>query len=159
VNIAVIGVGSPLRSDQVGWDAVELLQNLINKDPLFCFPRDIAIQFASADRPGVNLLHLISNTDIAIVLDSIKSIKPCGTVICLHGNEVLIYEGGVSTHSFDVGKSLALGKTLMLLPPSLKIYGLSVGDGTWVTSPEDIKRLAIAVRDDLRAQLKAIVQA
>jgi hydrogenase maturation protease len=74
------------------------------------------------------LLDLWDGAEIAVVVDSVRTGAPAGTVhrIALDGTAPAT--SGGSTHGLGLGAAVELACALDRLPPTLVVYGIEAGD-------------------------------
>ena len=118
----VLGIGSPFARDDVGWQAIDLLEasGLCARHP--------GCTLAKLDRPGVSLLDAMRGYAQAILVDAMLTDDPPGTVRQLALDDLACLHSTSSTHELGVAETLALGERLDLLPPRLAVLGIRTGD-------------------------------
>ena len=121
-RIKVIGIGSPSGQDQLGWQVVQQLQQTIIE------PGDTQKQlsFIQSDRPGLRLLELIKDTDLAILVDAIDKKECAGQLFKLERTDLLQADQPLSSHALGVSETLALGDALGDLPKELVLFGMCI---------------------------------
>jgi hydrogenase maturation protease len=129
--VAIIGIGSPYGADQTGWRAVEFLK----QDHALQTLSDNQIKFMICDRPGPMLLDYMAGSDYVILIDAIKG-GDRGSVIQVKSNQLLHNNPEFSTHDLGVAETLALGKQLNILPQSVELVGIAVGDTNTYCLPD-----------------------
>ena len=122
--IRIIGIGSPFGDDQIGWEAVEAIRasGLLGR-----FPQGL-VSVQTCDRPASGLLMLMEGAAHVILIDAMRSGAVPGTIRRLQDEEIEMEAGLLSSHGFGVAESLALGRTLGMLPARLVLYGVEMGD-------------------------------
>lgn len=75
-RIKVIGIGSPFGDDQLGFKVIEKLKqdNSLNH----YIPTYLILE--SHDRPGIRLLELMADCEIAFLIDAVFSGQSVGTL-------------------------------------------------------------------------------
>lgn len=118
-KITILGVGSPLGQDCLGWLVIEqlLARHHINLQ---------RVHLEALDRPGVSLLDKMVGIERGIIVDAICSGAPLGTLHCFSKETVIQSHKLFSTHELGLAETLILGERLHLLPKELSIYGLEV---------------------------------
>ncbi|MCI0505536.1 MAG: hydrogenase maturation protease [Gammaproteobacteria bacterium] len=129
--VAIIGIGSPYGADQTGWRAVEFLK----QDHALQILSDNQIKFMNCDRPGLTLLDYVADSDCAILIDAIEG-GDRGNVIRVEKNQLLHDSVGFSTHTLGVVEALTLGTQLNVLPQTIELIGIEVGDTSSDYLPE-----------------------
>lgn len=157
--IKIIGIGSPMGLDRIGWEAVKglRLRGLQQRFP------DDRVRLFNCDRPGSRLVTLLDRTPAAILIDALQGDTTPGEVHRFTPEDLSAYPGAVSSHDVGVAQALALGAALGQLPPRLVIYGIEIGVGQWdgdqadmsVLTERTITQLYPAVCRDVRAWLTA----
>lgn len=139
-TVRIIGIGSSFCDDRIGWDAVEAIENTGLPAR---FPAG-AVDTCCCDG-GSRLLSLFPGVAAAILVDAVKSGSVPGAVHRLDAAELTPEQEHISSHGFGLADTLALGRELNLLPATLIIYGIEVGD-TGTASSRDPK-VADAIPD------------
>lgn len=121
-QIKVIGIGSPFADDQLGWQAVKILQDEA------CFQSFIPkiVSFECHDRPNISLLEVMKGTKASFLIDAVKSGNPVGTLHRFCNMEIANAEHTLSTHAMGIPATIALGHALNLLPETLIFYGIEI---------------------------------
>lgn len=124
VRWRVIGIGSPVIGDGVGWDAIAVLR----ADGL-----DGKVELIALDRPGPGLIALLEPGHGVILIDAMHSGLPAGSVREIATDELLSGTRMPSTHDLGVAESLLLAEALGQMPARLHLIGVesSSGAGGW----------------------------
>jgi hydrogenase maturation protease len=77
--IRVLGLGSPLGDDQIGWRVVEQLQQSTKLRPLL----NHQLTLAAYDRPGTGLIQLMAGAQQVFLIDGVQSGAAIGLRTCL----------------------------------------------------------------------------
>jgi len=107
VKILVIGIGQSLRGDDAaGLGAVRLWQDK--------FPISAArVHLELSELPGLGLLDLLEGMDAAIIVDTVHSVAPPGTLHHLGPDDLASFTANAgSAHGWGVAETLQLGRTL-----------------------------------------------
>jgi len=127
-RIRVIGIGSPFGADRIGWEVAEALRERLAPDPIGVERGNAAgVQIELADRPGVELLHLMDQAREVILVDAI--LVPGARrarVRWVERAELEACSSSHSSHGLGVAEALALGEVLARLPPRLAVLGIEV---------------------------------
>ena len=125
-RVIVVGVGSPFGDDNLGWEVVRQLR--LNPKIQGLSSQDVVIH--CADRPGIDLLNVINQTNTALIIDAAVSDFPPGTITRLEKDDIdaLLKNSYTSSHDFGVLQTIALGKALNQLPKRIIILGITIGD-------------------------------
>lgn len=110
--LKVIGIGSPLGDDRLGWEAAQSLRDLDG------------ISVTCLDRPGPALLHALEGEMAVVLLDAMEADLPPGCVRVLRAADLITEGDGVSSHDLGVAGALALGRALGSLPERLWLIGV-----------------------------------
>lgn len=116
-HVRVIGIGSPFGNDQTGWQIIEILQQQ-HSCP--------TCEYLKADRPGINLLHLLMDSDNVVLIDAIDAPTHAGEIMRLSRNELLRHSRQLSSHDIKISEALALGQVLNMLPDELILFGYCI---------------------------------
>jgi hydrogenase maturation protease len=123
MNIAVIGIGQPLRGDDgIGPAAVRRWSD----DPRPAPGRSNSIRVEFFETPGLELIDHLQNCDAAILVDAVSTGRPAGTVSVFPAMpETGITSAEKSAHGFGVAETLALARRSGAhLPESLILIGV-----------------------------------
>ncbi len=156
-SVSIIGIGSPMGLDRIGWEAAQALQAR-GLQQLFPGAR---IRVTRCDRPGSRLVTLLEESSSAILIDALQGGTTPGEVHRFTAQDLAAYPGVVSSHDVGVAQALALGAALGQLPPRLVIYGIEIGTGRCAGEQVDtaplLKQAVVclyrAVCDDIQAWL------
>jgi hydrogenase maturation protease len=119
----VIGVGNPYRRDDgVGPVVAARVGATLNPE------QHPGVRVCEHDGEPAGLLDLWDGAEIAVVVDSVRTGAPAGTVhrIALGGTAPPTSAG--STHGLGLGAAVELACALDRLPPTLVVYGIEAGD-------------------------------
>lgn len=120
--VRIIGVGSPIGNDSIGWAALDGLE-------LIELPRQYPnhqITLERLDRPGPALLQQMRGADHVIIIDALLSAGATGEVVPLRPDEIARQQKVLSGHGLGVAESIALGAALGDLPNGLLLLGITV---------------------------------
>lgn len=146
--LMIIGIGSPMAGDQMGWQIIDQLQQLrqhhdIKLDtygplqPASQIQSTKQIQLIKLDRPGSSLLDYLDVENKVILIDAIMSKQyNFGDVIRLDAHQLVDILDNVATreqqpcllssHGFGLKEALQLAKQLKRLPRDCLIMGLNL---------------------------------
>jgi len=147
-ELRVIGIGSPFCNDDVGWRVIEHLQRRID------VPRHVDL--VTADRPGINLLHLLQHAQRIILVDALLEADRHGEILILDQSKISIPEKLYSSHDIGVAGTLQLAARLEMLPEHVSIVALAIDPN--VKQPvEDalIEQIGNVVHSELTGMLAA----
>lgn len=118
IRTKVIGIGSPFGSDQVGWKAIEYLQQqtaiIVSNN----------MQLVILDRPGPALVEHFKDTYQVILIDAIKGESEAGSITEIDVTNIESNDLSLSTHGFGVIEAIELATALDQMPPQLTILGI-----------------------------------
>ena len=112
-RVRIFGVGSPAGDDQAGWLAVDALQGS-------------GLDACKLDRPGANLVSLLTEVDHVILIDAMQGGGAPGQIRQFERNDWRAYGQGLSSHGFGVLDALSLAEALGCLPARLELYGIEI---------------------------------
>ena len=113
---AIIGVGSPHGDDQVGWMAIEMLQQEPSVNARLCAVGD-----------PVDILERASGVRRLWIVDACRSGSEPGQIIRMEWNSDGISEQQwQSTHRISLMETLQLADTLGRLPDEVIVYGIEI---------------------------------
>ncbi|MBL3529409.1 MAG: hydrogenase maturation protease [gamma proteobacterium endosymbiont of Lamellibrachia anaximandri] len=136
--IRVIGIGSPFGADQLGWLAIEALQDVALPD----------MELIRLDRPGSGLLRYFEDVERVLLIDAVATDSEPGEVKLLNPADLSQSSCLTSSHGFGVAEALVLAKTLETLPAELWVAGIAAGSDR--SSVPDLNRQQLL---DLLARL------
>ncbi|MBL3590043.1 MAG: hydrogenase maturation protease [gamma proteobacterium endosymbiont of Lamellibrachia anaximandri] len=116
--IRVIGIGSSFGADQLGWLAIEALQEVALPD----------LELIRLDRPGSGLLRYFEDVERVLLIDAVATDSEPGEVKLLNPADLSQASCLTSSHGFGVAEALALAKTLETLPAELWVAGIAAGN-------------------------------
>lgn len=119
-SIRVIGIGSPIGDDQIGWVIVDRLRNQMANQS------QTEIDFLVLDRPGLNLLSYFEAFSHVIIIDAVVAHGEIGKVHKLTKNDILNATSVLTTHEISVAAALQLGEQLNMLPEFVSLYGIEI---------------------------------
>lgn len=138
----IIGVGSPVAGDDLGWLAIDFLRNA-------GFAR--YAELLTLDRPGTALLEYLQPGTGVILIDAMDAGLLPGTIRELVLGDLLVTARGPSSHEFGLAETLALGNAMGTLPHSLRILGIQARKdaGPTLSSRADLNPLAGLIQEFL----------
>lgn len=117
-SVCVVGWGSPYGDDRVGWEVVQALRLAVPPHP--------GLSLVECDRSGPALIETWEAYGAVILVDAVRSGQPVGTVHCLDARDIVPGSGGLSSHGVGVAQTVALARTLGLLPGIARAYGIEI---------------------------------
>jgi len=116
--IRVIGIGSSFGADQLGWLALEVLEEAAIPD----------LELIRLDRPGSGLLRYFEGVGIILLIDAVEAGLEPGEIKLLNPADLSQLSCLTSSHGFGVAEALALAETLETLPAELWVAGIGAGN-------------------------------
>jgi hydrogenase maturation protease len=138
-RVQVIGVGSPLGDDRLGWRVAELLGKAVESD---------AVSIRICDRPGALLLDAWGDAERLVLVDAMRSGARPGSLHRLAASEIGDAPDGASSHGFGVAAALALARALGRDLSQVTVFGVEM-------SPE---QQGDALSEPVRAALPALAE-
>ncbi len=124
----IIGIGSPVAGDDLGWLAIDWLRNA---------GVDRHAELLTLDRPGPGLLDHLQPDARVILIDAMEAGLPAGTLRELALDDLLAQARPPSSHDLGLAETLALAQALEVLPRQLHLIGIQMtGEGASVPSSE-----------------------
>jgi hydrogenase maturation protease len=153
--IAIIGVGSPFGFDRLGWEVVDFLRERAHAVPVLFND----VKLVQNDRLGAPLLAQMRGAELAIVVDAIEAGCESEVPIRLNLDALGPFEEGLCSHSFGLGQTLALGRTLGQLPERVVVIGMEArGRTERAPSESEIRRLSDAVEREIEQSRRTLGQ-
>jgi len=118
---AIIGIGSPQKDDDFGWQMVDQL--LENKKVISLKQKGLSL--FKLDRPGITLAEHIKPYEHVLIIDAIKANQTNPPFICIDASHLISTSNQISSHEVGVIESVALLESLQVLPEQLVIFGIS----------------------------------
>lgn len=114
----IIGVGSPVAGDDLGWAAIAALEaaGLNRCADLLCL-----------DRPGPSLLDHLQDRSAVILIDAMQAGLPPGSVRVLSAAALITSAHPPSSHDLGLAEALALACALGCIPDRLYVIGVETG--------------------------------
>jgi hydrogenase maturation protease len=115
----VIGLGNPLMADEgIGTKLIELLQCRAAEFPL--------VEFVDAGSGGMNILHLITGREKAVIIDCALMSAPPGSIkrFTLDDIETKKSLSRLSLHEVDIIKVVELSQNLGQGPDEIVFFGI-----------------------------------
>jgi len=118
VKVKIIGLGSPLRTDDgLGAAAV---QRLVERGGL---PPEA--ELIDGGLCGLGLLDLVEGADVVILVDAVQSDEPPGTIVRASADQIKRTDAPAgSVHDFRVAEALHLADSIGALLPAITLIGM-----------------------------------
>jgi hydrogenase maturation protease len=117
----IIGIGSPVAGDDLGWLAIDWLHNA---------GFDRHADLVTLDRPGTALLEHMQPGSRVILIDAMDADLAPGTIRELRLEDLILRARPASGHDLGLAETLALAQALGLLPQRLHIIGVQMEEGS-----------------------------
>ena len=118
---AIIGIGSANEGDELGWQAIDKLQNDKRINEL----KQKGLSLFKLDRPGILLGESIKDYDHVLIVDAIKVGATDNTFVCIDGRQLDLMPTQLSSHETGVVESIALLGSLELMPEQIVVVGVT----------------------------------
>ena len=114
--VRIVGVGSPLGDDALGWEAIRKLQSELSPQP--------GIEFYRLDG-GQRLLDLMDGLGSLLVIDALEPKGNPGGILRFNWPDLRLetLRPG-STHQIGPAEALRLASAIKTLPARVVIYGM-----------------------------------
>ena len=147
--IRILGIGSPLGDDRVGWYAIDVIESsgILAKCPKG------RICAEKCDRPGSLLLYMMQGAQAVIIIDAVQSGSEPGTLHRLYLQDLDDVPFMLSSHGFGVASALSLASALGDLPEQVIIYGIEI---EYPANAEQSDELRLVLQDALVSLAPAI---
>jgi hydrogenase maturation protease len=124
MKLTVIGIGQTLRGDDAaGIEAVRRWERLFAAT---AGGADVTIQYS--ELPGLGLLDLLDDYDVAVLVDAVSSEAAAGKVYRLDPDELESFGvGGKTAHGWGVAETLQMDKQVNPSRPTrIRLVGIEV---------------------------------
>lgn len=121
-KILVLGIGSSVGDDQLGWQATSLLAALPALQPFLS--KQLEIQ--NHVRLGLHLLQIMQDFSWVFCIDAILTKTSPGEIQRLNMSQLLQSSHHWNTHAIGLTEIIELGQALALLPSQIVCYGITV---------------------------------
>ena len=153
-KILVLGIGSIVGEDQLGWKVINRLERLLEQHP----ESYTHVELLTVARADPLLLNIMSHYDHCILVDAFlieaSGDRENGCIVRELGlNEIETADGKLSSHGFGLGQTLQLGQNIGMLPDSVEIIGISTTKNGLKT-PDECDSVEIAASRIVQKILK-----
>lgn len=145
-NVVVIGIGNQLRGDDgAGLEAVRRVRDC---------ELSTSITVHLHEGEAIGLLTLWDGADAALLVDSVQSGAPPGTIHRLDASHLPLPARArrSSSHAIGVGEAIELARALGTLPPTIRVYGV---EGLQFEAGTELTVNVAAALDPLVHELRA----
>ena len=117
----IIGIGSPIADDDLGWQTVDILlenkkiRNLV----------DNGLQLIKLDRPGVMLAKYIEDYEHVIIVDAAKPANSNAQPVWLDINKLNSPGNNFSSHEIGLSHSIQYIKAIGRLPKDITLLAIT----------------------------------
>ena len=118
---AIIGIGSPTIDDDLGWQAIDILQENKNIQALI----EKGLSLFILDRPGVLLAESIKDYDHVIIIDAISPENQTNQSTWVNVDKLDSVTNKYSSHEIGLTDSLQYIKTIKSLPKDIALLAIS----------------------------------
>jgi len=118
---AIIGIGSPITDDDLGWQAIDLLQENKNIQTLI----EKGLSLFKLDRPGILLTESIKDFDHVIIIDTMKAGNSKAQSAWINVEKLNSITNKFSSHDIGLIDSLQYIKTIKSLPEDIALLAIA----------------------------------
>lgn len=117
-RVVVLGIGNTILSDEgVGVHALAALEQEFELPP--------GVEVIDGGTAGMELLDTLTDVDLLLVFDAVKSGRAPGSLVCLQGDEVpVFFRHKFSPHQVAIGDVLASLRFAGAAPRDLVLIGI-----------------------------------
>jgi len=155
MKIAIIGIGQSLRGDDAaGLAAVRQWQE---KFPETASRPEVRVE--ASELPGLALINLIADFDVAILVDAVQSNAAPGTIHRIGEKDLSAFSSDAkSAHGWGVAETLTLSRQLNQKLPAIRIIGIEaaqmvMGAGMSEAIEEAIPLACEAIEQEIKSLL------
>jgi hydrogenase maturation protease len=151
-RLTIIGIGSPFADDRAGWSVVE---KLVASKQVVAHGAHVVVTVCRS--PVSELLSLLTNTDIAIIVDAVRYCGAPGTIYRLTDiDSPLPATKVLSSHGIDLRTLYALAETLGHSPGVMVFYGIEAGpdNESGLVMCQCVGRAVVRVAADIRRDVE-----
>lgn len=146
-RVLIVGIGNEMRGDDAaGLLVVRRLREL-----------DVVADIHECDGDGAELMDLWRDAEEVILIDVVRSGAPPGTIHSFDPCTEPIaaaFRNNPSTHLFSVAEAIEVARSMLRLPPRMRVYGIEGSEFSLGTAPSAEVITAIeTVAADLAGQL------
>ncbi len=117
----IIGIGSPITNDYLGWQAIDLLQENKNIHTLI----EKGLSLFKLDRPGILLTESIRDYDHVIIIDAVKPKSAKAQSVWLNLDKLNSVTKKYSSHEIGLIDSLQYIKEIESLPDDIAVLAIA----------------------------------
>jgi hydrogenase maturation protease len=145
-SVVVIGVGNELRGDDGA--GLEAARRVRESD----LPASVTVHLHEGE--AVGLLELWDGADAAVLVDTVRSGAPPGTIHRLDASHAPVPSlvRRSSSHTIGIGEAIELARALGTLPSGIRVYGV---EGRQFEAGTELSDEVAAALDPLVRELRA----
>lgn len=118
---AIIGIGSPHEDDELGWQAIDVLQQ--NKKIQNMEEKGLSL--FTLDRPGILLSESIKNYDHVLIIDAMKPGSTKDPLVWIDVSKINSIGNQFSSHNIGLAESLELIREINTLPKDIALLAIA----------------------------------
>jgi hydrogenase maturation protease len=149
-HLTVIGIGSPFGDDQAGWRIAESLAESVR---VAAYGKHVLV--TACRSPSSELLELLSNTDVAILVDAVLGGGAPGTVYRIASRHIPPFVTEIlSSHGIGLQAMIELVDALESSPRVMIVYGIEAGPiGADSAMSEGVYRAVVRVVEEIKRDM------
>ena len=117
---AIIGIGSPHEGDELGWQAIEVLQKNKSIKEL----EEKGLSLFTLDRPGILLGETIKNYEHVLIIDAMKPGNTKEPFVWVDTSKINSIGNTFSSHNIGLAESLELIREINTLPKDIALLAI-----------------------------------
>ena len=144
-SVVLIGIGNELRGDdRAGLEAVRRVREC---------ELPASVTASLHDREAVGLLELWKGADSVVLVDTVRSGAPPGTIYRLDASQAPLpsLARRASSHTIGIGETIELARALRTLPSTILVYGV---EGCQFEAGTELSEAVAAAIDPLAHQVR-----
>lgn len=118
---AIIGIGSPHEDDELGWQAIDVLQQ--NKKIQNMEEKGLSL--FTLDRPGILLAESIKNYEHVLIIDAMKPGSTRDPLVWIDVSKINLIGNKFSSHNIGLAESLELIREINTLPKDIALLAIA----------------------------------
>ncbi len=118
---AIIGVGSPHEGDELGWQAIDVLQKNKSIKEL----EEKGLSLFTLDRPGILLSESIKNYKHVLIIDAMKPGSTKDPLVWIDTSKINSIGNKFSSHNIGLAESLELIREINTLPKDIALLAIA----------------------------------
>ena len=118
---AILGIGSPHEADELGWQAIDILQK--NKSIKELEAKGLTL--ITLDRPGILLSESMKNYDHVLIIDAMKPGSTKDPYVRIDASKISSMGNTFSSHTIGLAESLELIREFNSLPKDTGLLAIA----------------------------------